>query len=72
MVNLAVHRLYDHLVLAALIIEGIYSQHSIHDSRGQNKPTANLTMTDIQRSQACCSRIVGAPEQDQMHKAHSQ
>lgn len=48
MVNLAVQRLYEHLVLAASTIEDIYSQHSIHDSRGQNKPTANLTMTDIQ------------------------
>ena len=48
MVNLAIQRLYEPLVLAASTMEDIYSQHSIHDSRGQNKPTANLTMTDIQ------------------------
>ncbi len=72
MVNLAIQRLYEHLVLAASIIEEIYSQHSIHDSRCQDKPAANLTMTDIQGGQSCCSRIVGAPEQDQMYKAHSQ
>ena len=72
MVNLAVQRLYEHLVLAASTIEDIYSQHSIHNSRGQNKSTANLTMTDIQGTQAFCSRVVGTPEQDQMYEAHSQ